>query len=514
MDFLHTKTNKGLLFVNIALAVLYFFYIAFLFPAGNPWLFGLLIAGEVFHLWQVFGYVHAVWPRRRKKRFDVSWQPPVAIFITVTGEPADVVAKTVEAATQLDYPDFRVYILNDGFVANRANWKEAEEVAAKYEVTCITRTKPGGAKAGNINNALSVTSEPFFVVFDADHVPKPSFLKRTMGYFVDQRMAFVQSPQYYKNQAENMVTGGAWEQQALFFGAICKGKDFTNSAFMCGTNMAIRREAIMEVGGMCEDNIAEDFLTSLFIHAKKWKSAYVDEVLAEGLAPEDFLSYYKQQFRWARGSLEVVFRHNPFFKRGLSMAQRVQYLASASFYFSGVIVLLNAALPLVFFYTGLEPLKIATMNLALLFLPYIMSVLYNIQLTSNFSYTFRALSFSLSSFPIHLQALSGILRGKKSGFAVTSKQRLSGNYTYLVTPHLVYFGLVAFGFVVAVLRGGLAASTLTNLAWSLLYVAIFTPFVMAAMEKTAEAPVVSEEARARATPAARSEQAKPLAEYK
>jgi len=92
---------------------------------------------------------------------------------------------------------------------------------------------------------------------------------------------------------------------------------------------------------MCETNIAEDFLTSLFVHSKGWKSVYVPEVLAEGLAPEDFMSYYKQQFRWARGSLEIIFKYNPLFNRGLSLSQKLQYLASASYYLSGVVFLLN-----------------------------------------------------------------------------------------------------------------------------------------------------------------------------
>ena len=83
---------------------------------------------------------------------------------------------------------------------------------------------------------------------------------------------------------------------------------------------------------------------------------YVDEVLAEGLAPEDFLSYYKQQFRWARGSLEVVFKYNPLFRRGLTIGQRIQYLSSASYYLSGIVVVVNAFLPLLYFYAHLEPL--------------------------------------------------------------------------------------------------------------------------------------------------------------
>lgn len=487
MDFLRTKPiDRSLLLLNIALSAIYFTAIAFFFPLGNLVLFGLLIFGEVFHLWQVLGYTHSVWPRKRRRLFDPSFTPRVGVFITVTGEPGDVVSQTVEAALKMDYPDFHVYILNDGYVAKKDNWQEAEQIADTYGITCITRKKPGGAKAGNINHAMSKTDEPFIVIFDADHIPKPHLLKRMMGYMKDNTVAFVQSPQYYKNHDQNLVTGGAWEQQALFFGAICKGKDSANTAFMCGTNMLLRKSALLESGGMSEESIAEDFLTSLLIHQKGWKSIYVDEVLAEGLAPEDFLSYYKQQFRWARGSLEVVFRYNPLFRRGLTMAQRIQYLSSASFYLSGVIVAINAMLPLVFFFTGLEPLGIGTMTLALVFIPYILLILYSIQLTSNFSYTFRALSFSLSSFPIHLQALWQIIRGKKSGFVVTSKKKLSGNHSYLVAPHFVYIGLVVAGVIVAVLREGPSAAVLSNLAWAVIYIAVFVPFIAAATQKDAE----------------------------
>jgi len=382
----------------------------------------------------------------------------------------------------MEYPNFNIYILNDGYVAKRDNWREAEKVAKRYGVTCFTRRKPGGAKAGNINYALKKTKEPFFVVFDTDHIPKKHFLRRMMGYFADEKMGFVQSPQFYKNHELNLVTGGAWEQQALFFGAICKGKDAAGSAFMCGTNMALRREAVLQAGGMNEESIAEDFLTSLYIHKNGWKSVYVDEVLAEGLAPEDFLSYYKQQFRWARGSLEVVFLHNPLLMRGLTFNQRFQYLSSASFYLSGIFVAINALLPLIFLFTGLEPLKISTMTLAIVFIPYIFIVLYTLQLTSNYAYTFRAISFSLGAFPLHIKAVWQILTGKKVGFVVTSKKQLSGNHIYLARPHMAYIALVLIGAVIAFMRDGFAASVISNLAWGITYIVLFIPFILAAAE--------------------------------
>jgi cellulose synthase (UDP-forming) len=484
MEFLKTlQTSKVLLVVNIVLALVYFLCFALLFPIGNVPLFILLIASGIFHLWQVYAFIHTVWPRKVVHPFDTEFSEAVAIYITVCGEPADIIEETVQAALRMDYPNYAVYILNDGKVAKRDNWREAEEIAEHYGITCITRTVPGGAKAGNINNAMKLTKEPYIVVFDADHIPKPEFLYEMTGYFTDEKVAFVQSPQFYKNADVNQVAGGSWEQQTLFFGPLLKGKDGINATFMCGTNMAIRRIALDEAGGMSEKSIAEDFLTSLLIHSKGWKSVYVDKVLAEGLAPEDFLSYYKQQFRWARGSLELLFSYNPLFLKGLRRAQRIQYLGSASYYLSGVIILFNALLPLLYFFFGVMPLTINTMTLALVFLPYIFVVLYTLQMTSNFTYTFRALSFSFGSFAIYLKALWHTIIRKKNGFAVTSKKRVGGNHGRLVAPHIAYIVIVLVGVTWGIFREGWSASMLSNIAWAFVYIAAFVPFISAAFEK-------------------------------
>ena len=491
MEFLKTiQTSRFLLSLNVLLSITYFVCVVAVFPIGNIPLFVVLVLSEVFHVWQVFGFIHTVWARKRIKQFDARFQPHVAVFITVCGEPADIIESTVIAAKKMKYPRFSIYILNDGKVANRSNWQEAEEIAARQGVSCITRTVPGGAKAGNINYAMTKTHEPYIVVFDADHEPKKQFLQETVGYFVDEKVAFVQSPQFYHNADVNQVAGGSWEQQALFFGPLLKGKDTVNATFMCGTNMVLRRVALEEAGGMSEKSIAEDFLTSLLIHEKKWKSVYVDKVLAEGLAPEDFLSYYKQQFRWARGSLEILFSYNPLFRRGLTFAQKIQYLSSSSYYLSGIIVLINALLPLTYFFLQLKPLTINTMTLALIFLPYIFVILYTLQMTSNFTYTFRALSFSLGSSTIYIKALWATITRRQNAFAVTSKTRVSGNHGKLVLPHLMYIALVAAGIIYGVMREGWSASMLSNIAWAMIYIAAFAPFIAAAFEGTRKAPKV------------------------
>lgn len=494
-DFLDTVSPRFLLIVGALLALTHFLAITFFFQKGQPILFGVLIASEIFHVWQLLGYVHTVWGASPKLRFDPDYQPPVAVFITISGEPGYIAEATLKAALKLDYPSVAIYLLNDGFVSGKKNWYEAEMLALKYNVRCITRNSPGGAKAGNINHALRLTKEPLLAILDVDHVPQRDFLSKMVGYLADSKVAFAQSPQYYQNKNKNDVTIGAWEQQSLFFGAICKGKARTNSAFMCGTNMVIRRRALDDVEGMCETNVAEDVLTSLFIHRKGWHSVYVPEILAKGLAPEDFQSYYKQQYRWARGSLEIIFKHNPLFWRGLTLSQKFQYLSSASYYLSGLAVIVNAALPLIFFFTGHVPLNIATMTLTAVFLPYIFLTFYNLQLSANHTFSFRAIAFSLAAFPIHLRALLAVLTNTGNKFTVTSKVQLTGNFIRLVLPHLAYIVLAVIGVFVAYWREGVSASLITNASWALMYIAVFMPFILAALppSKPVVAGVVSKE---------------------
>jgi cellulose synthase (UDP-forming) len=480
-DFLKTDSPKILLTLNVALAALYFMVLVFFFPVGNRFLFTLLVIGEIFHLWQVFTFLYTVWDTNYQSPKNNSHTPPVDVFITVAGEPVELVEKTVIAARAMDYPNFEVHILNDGYVANKDNWRDIEALAHTLGVHCITRTVPGGAKAGNINNALKLSNNPLVAIFDADHVPHSDFLKKTAPYFAAPKVGFVQTPQFYKNYGENFLTRSSWEQQELFFGPICKGKNRLNAATMCGTNMVISRQALETVGGMCTESIAEDFITGMLMHQRGYTSVYHGEVLAEGLATEDLLSYSKQQFRWARGALDVVFRWNPLFMRGFTWAQRVQYLSSASFYLSGAFVVMDALLPLIFLYTGLVPVKIAGMLLASVFLPYLFFTLYVIQRSSNFTFTFPSLGFSMSAFPIHLKALYSAATFQRSAFGITQKVKQGGNFLPLVKWHLAYIALALGGIPVALWREGFSASLINNGAWALLNIVIFLPFIRAAL---------------------------------
>jgi cellulose synthase (UDP-forming) len=167
----------------------------------------------------------------------------VDVFITCYDEPVELVRETARAARDIDWPH-RTYILDDG--ADPEKRAMADELGIDY----VTRSsdwkdRPRHAKAGNLNNALFQTAGEFLMILDADQIPDPAILARTLGWFTDDRVALVQTPQYFVNVPDSDPLGS---QAPLFYGPIQQGKDGWNAAFFCGSNALLRREALMQLG--------------------------------------------------------------------------------------------------------------------------------------------------------------------------------------------------------------------------------------------------------------------------
>ncbi len=154
VTFLYTHAPKFLLVVDFIIAILYTATIIFWFKISNPYIFTALIIGQLFSLWMGLTFLYTIWDTSYLPKGDDSFTEPVDVFITVAGEPVEIVEQTLLAALDMDYPTFKVYLLNDGYVRNTNNWQDIERLAVHYGAGCITRKIPGGAKAGNINNGL------------------------------------------------------------------------------------------------------------------------------------------------------------------------------------------------------------------------------------------------------------------------------------------------------------------------------------------------------------------------
>ena len=475
------QVKKHLILLTVFSSLIYLVWWLDFRNMGHPVLYAGLLIGEIYHVWQALGYAYTIWNQDKpKKPKALKKQYPVDIFITAYNEPIKIIEQTIKAAVNMDYDNHTVYLLNDGYNAKRKNWQKLNKIAKGHGAIPITRKVSTGAKAGNINNALKYAESPFFAVFDADHVPHKDFLKETMPYFGDKKMALVQTPQYYKNRGDSDMAHGAWEQQELFFGPIMKGKNKSNSTFWCGTNAVLRRKAVEDAGGIPQDNIAEDFLVSLFMHERGWNSVYVPKVLAEGLAPHDLPSYITQQYRWARGSLEVTFRYNPLFRKGLSFGQKLQYLYSSSYYLNGVIILIDALIPLLALALNVIPVEDYTGNFMIFFFPFIFSTIFLLMESTKHTITFGAVQLSISTFWVFIKAAVATLVGKEAKFEVTSKEKSEGNHIKFAIPHIVYTVAAVASIIIALATRGFTPSVVTNSSWAIFNIVFFWGFIKVA----------------------------------
>jgi cellulose synthase (UDP-forming) len=448
---------------------------------GNPALFGLLIAAESFNLIQAVGFWWTCSHQRMRPGRAPIGTEAVDVLIPVYDEPVDIVEPTVAAASALPGADVRVWLLDDG------KSPEMESLAGRYRVGYITRADNAGAKAGNLNHAMGLTDAPYVAILDCDHVPRPGFLDRTLGHLEDFGVAFVQTPQYYANGDSGPIASAAAAQQNLFFGPIARGKDGLDAIFCCGTNVVFRRTALEEVGGFSEDSVTEDFELSVRLHEAGWKSVYVSEVLACGLGPEDMASYVSQQQRWARGCLGAI----PLVLRSrLPWRARLQYLLSATYFLSGLTLLIYMSLPVVRIVTGAQPLAAATADQFLLhFAPYYVGALATVALAGYGTYTYEAFALASGSFWIHIQAAFNSLLRRPARFVVTPKHGTIARQPRAVAPALVAIGVLV-GAAIYGLSQSHGAATLNNVAFASLHASVLLTAAIPALRLRPSAPLL------------------------
>ena len=303
-----------------------------------------------------------------------------------------------------------------------------EELAQVAGAEYLTRPDNSHAKAGNINAALPRTGGELVLMLDADHVPMPDALDAMVGYFDDERVALVQSPHDFFNHdsVQHYVVGR--HEQSLFYRVVCPGKDRHGAAYWCGSAALLRRAALLEIGGVATETIAEDFHTTIRLLRHGWTSRYHDEVLVQGLAPHDLDGYLLQRDRWARGNLAVfTLPESPLRARELRPLQRLSYFASLAAYLAPPMrLLLMATLGLVL-WTGELPMKISVVALAALWLPSVsLNLLAGSALTRGYMKIGETAHYELMTMEIYTRALRCVFRPGHTAFKVTPKQGVDG----------------------------------------------------------------------------------------
>jgi cellulose synthase (UDP-forming) len=368
----------------------------------------------------------------------------VAIFTTSSpGEPVAMFEKTLVACAQVRYPH-TTYLLDD------TRDPRFREVAERHGAVWLELVGLPGAKAGKINRALALTTEDFILVLDPDHVPFPEFLDQVLGHFDDPSVGFVQVSQAYYNQPRSFTASGAAEQTYAFYGPGQMGLYGHGASVAIGANCTFRRAALESIGGH-GIGLAEDLVTSIRLHAARWRSVYVPEVVSRGLVPEDLGSFYRQQLKWARGVYEVAFSELPRLARQLGWRQRLSYLTIGTYYLFGATTLLYLVFPYLYLWTGIQPASMRFDEFLTAVTPvgaigagiYFFAQRWLCHPATERGTHWRGFVLKVGCWPVCLLGtLLAIVRAEIP-FVPTAKQAVRGRFLRLAWPQLVHLALYA-----------------------------------------------------------------------
>lgn len=282
----------------------------------------LAIYGSLLAVMFVYGinFLYLTWIAARRAGPDpalpvMETLPYVGVHLPIYNE-LYVAERLINAVAQLDWDRNRleILVLDDSTDETREVVRNVVEHwrARGLNIRHIHRTDRSGYKAGALAAGLEVSKAEFIAYFDADFVPPRDFLKRTIPYFVDPRLGFLQTRWGYLNRDYSLLTflqslsiDGHFmvEQFARYRG----GYWFNFN----GTAGVWRRTAILDAGGWKQDTLTEDLDLSYRTFFKGWKAMYLRDLVTPAELPVTFSAYRRQQHRWAKGSLQCAFKLVP-----------------------------------------------------------------------------------------------------------------------------------------------------------------------------------------------------------
>ena len=429
---------------------------------------GLLLAELYAVIALLLAYLQSIWPLERKPvplPEDPAEWPVLDIFIPTYNEPLSVVKPSVFGALAMDWPKdkMNVYILDDG---RREEFRAfAEDIGCGYMI----RPDNKGAKAGNINHALTKTNGEFVVIFDCDHVPVRAFPQMTLGWMLrDPKIGMLQTPHHFYSPdpfERNLASGLRVPNEGLlFYGLIQQGNDLWNATFFCGSCAVLRRTALEEVGGVPHQTVTEDCHCSLKMQRRGWRTAYIRLPLAAGLATERLALHIGQRMRWARGMIQIFRVDNPFLGGGrLNWTQKFCYVSSMWHFMFPLPRFVFLTSPLAFLIFGQNLIAASPLAIAAYAGPHVIhAVATNSRLQGSVRHSFWSEIYetvlTLWLLPVMLATL---LDPKKGKFNVTDKGGVLDEGFFdvrAVYPNAV-LALVMFGGLVLGIWGLLSSGT-------------------------------------------------------
>ncbi len=250
-------------------------------------------------------------PKIAPSAFDV--YPFVTVQLPVYNESV-VVERLIDAVAKFDYPKDRweIQILDDStdettsIIAQKMGQKQTSGLTIHH----LHRSNREGYKAGALQNGLSLAKGEFVAIFDADFVPPPDFLQRTIPHFQNESIGMVQTRWTHLNKNNSLLTHFQAFLLDAHFSVEQRGRNeagcFINFS---GTGGVWRKACMQNAGGWHADTLTEDFDLSYRAQLKGWRFLYLEDVTVPAELPPLMSALKAQQFRWIKGNAETARKH-------------------------------------------------------------------------------------------------------------------------------------------------------------------------------------------------------------
>lgn len=338
----------------------------------------LLVVAALF----VYGlnFFHLAWRAHQDRRelhqpesAPLNHLPSVTVQLPIYNERY-VVRRLIESAARLDYPKdlLEIQVLDDSTDDTHQIAAETVEKLRNEGVNIkqLHREDRRGYKAGALADGLKVAQGEFILIFDADFVPAPDFLKRTLTYFDNDHVAFVQARWGHLNREYSLLTF----LQSLAIDAHFAVEQLARSRLgywfnFNGTAGIWRKAAIEDAGGWTAETLTEDLDLSYRAFLRGWEARYAGNIVAPAELPVSMTAYRRQQHRWARGSLECAIRYVPVvWRTEAPFAKRVEAVLHLTGYCVHLLLFaLSILYPLVLLLAVQYPSLITIFGIAVLF---------------------------------------------------------------------------------------------------------------------------------------------------
>ncbi len=259
--------------------------------------------------------------------------PIVTVQLPIYNEKY-VAARLINAVCSLDYPKnkLEIQILDD---SDDETFELIQRLVRHHQLRGldIQHFRRGrertGYKAGALRAGMQLAKGELIAIFDADFIPQPLFLKQTVGYFVDQRIGLIQCRWGHLNEGYSSLTEAQAVSLDLHFLIEQRAKSLTHLFMNFNGAAGIwRASCIKDAGGWHSGTLVEDLDLSFRAQLKGWKSLFLENIVVEGELPVQMNAAKRQQFRWAKGSIQVALKllGNIFSEKNIAIDTKIQAL--------------------------------------------------------------------------------------------------------------------------------------------------------------------------------------------